>query len=403
MKAMQVCRDWASLLITLVALNLSSLCARAEVQPKTQLDAVKSAISSDRLSMQLRAVQRLGLTAVTNAAWRDSLVDLLWEQKSSLVNSEAVFWLTRLGTIGLREVERRMIMDGKLNEPILESVSQLGKTDERTIAFLNAKLEQADSARLFGPELEVCIANLGDRVAEHEKSLIQSLRSGSPQTEKTLTFLEYAPPKWGVSKQFTDVLVANLATNNYRAAMSAMILVQLGGFEGSIAETVEGLYNQSKSDDSKPAYRLLYAMILAKGIEQHRGKYLSAAAEFFGSEDSFSHTVQAAAYHVIHRLMDDETINRFIKMSEEENDSAARGAIRWTGMLGLRAADAVPPLIRIVRSKRNDVIREAAAVALGAVAPANRSNEIRELLSQEKSRSVRDALSESLSLMLLEP
>jgi hypothetical protein len=361
--------------------------------------SLENGLRSGDLLIQLRAVQELAIAAPTNSALRSKLIDVLWGQASSVVKSEASRSIAASGDLLADDFSSSILRRATLNLDVIDCLARLGRTDDRVLGLLRTAVTDRPYDGRFAEPLEVCLANLGDQVEGREKQIIRYLRSPR-SAERVLVSLAFAPPKWPVSADFIDALASQMLTNNYGAALAAMALSQMRDTNASHLAIIRRNSESAKNDDERPAYRLIYQVVLARFLND--AQQLGEATEFFGSEDSFGHTVEAAGYHLVSNVLDEPMIESIVELARADQDQVALGAARWLRMLGLRGSNGFFSLMRIVNSSRDDAVRSEAALALGCVAPMRGLKEIEDLLAKETSYRVQKALQESLMTLSLE-
>jgi HEAT repeat protein len=317
---------------------------------------VLAALAASKQSVRSRAARELGERGTAAKAAVPALAVAWFTDSCTDVQVEAVRALARIGPASVPELLKGMAHESRtVRLQAIQALTRLGPDAKPAVPALRTAL-QDPSAEVRGLAA-LALGAIGLSAADAAPALVKLLGDQAPVRAKASVALAQLGP--GGVPALADGLKA---TRHTIRAGCAQVLALLGA---DAAPALSALSTALADSDAK--VRTLVAVALG----EQDGRAANAVPGLVRVLTDPEASVRAAAEQALLRV-GSPAVPRLVEVAREGPDLVLRArAVTVLGEMGMKARDAVPTLVAIVRDK-TPVLVNLAVLALGRIGPAAR-------------------------------
>ncbi len=415
--------------VVLLAFLLSARAAYSgglETQPSAERHAGDRAqrllevLQSQKItSSYARALEETVATRELSGAHIQAMMDaMLGERRNKLVKLELSRAVSAGGKVALpyllHELERRKPDEAWRNrgrpehhvydvffEPfwyLVLSVGRMGKEAQEAIPLLKKKLKTRGISSEMEASIRVALLNLGDTSRKNMDFIIRHMKERTEAGKIAVLVMTWTGAAEWVDDRIIKELCERLGwgPGEYdEGVFAALALGVMGERAKSAAGALVTLI--ANADSAKDDFHIItFNAALARIEPSKRKAALRSMLKCIGHQGPRALGGTAVAmYHVAMSLIDEESKAEIVALLDDPDIEVVYGAVGMLGMLGFRAREAVPRLMKLLSTSADVMFSKAIAGALAVMADESYVPELEKQLDRidrEASENVREPL-----------
>ena len=368
---------------------------------------------------RLRAAEELGELAQNDARAARDLVKALFARTYYEANVERV--LVRNAALS-DEVTAAAVLnayksvgdvaDSQLDCLLIVLARMAGRA-KTAVPFLRQELQEPHEPRSEG-QIRVALANVGwdsqENIARIEEGLMAVAErreeggepvapEAKPVGQGALMMMAFSTPGKWVTQRIVALLSRCLEVDDVDDGTFAVsALGHLSERARPVLAQLKSHLNAAASNPDRAAKAIACGFAIAEIDPSESAAAMRAVAKCAGSERVDPHGLYAILLLETDQ-MPEELMRELVILVDDRDEIVATGAAIALSCAGARAHDAVPGLLRIVKSARSQKLRRNAAMALSCVATPADVRALEERAKAEESESIRDVLNEGIKAL----
>jgi len=245
-------------------------------------------------------------------------------------------------------------LESRSSEPkiflyLLLSLGRMGKTAKEAIPYLEKKLGDSKTDAGIKDIIRVVLANIGYESKDNLSAILKAINSEGPTSLAILSTLGFTGSCDWVTSEMTAELTKMLdKPDSDMAAFGAIVLGILGKKASSASEKLAKAQKASMESENYSSAFIIYGFALAKINPEKKEEALDAVFKKLGPYGFGNHTDWPAMFMVAESLIDKDIINQIIQIISKSDAELLPGAMSMLGVIGYRAKDVTPQLLKII-------------------------------------------------------
>ena len=426
-------RAFSLVLLAFLLSARAGYSAGLETQPSAERRAGDRAqrllevLQSQKMPFYRRALQETMATRGLSGAHMQAMVDaMLGERLHDFFKLETSLAVSAGGKVALpyllHELERRkpdevwrnrgwrkkiqsLVRAGPESDVTVEpfwylvlSVGRMGKEAQEAIPLLKKKLKTRGISSEMEASIRVALLNLGDTSRKNMDFIIRHMKERTEAGKIAVLVMTWTGAAEWVDDRIIKELCERLGwgPGEYdEGVFAALALGVMGERAKSAAGALVTLI--ANADSAKDDFHIItFNAALARIEPSKRKAALRSMLKCIGHQGPRALGGTAVAmYHVAMSLIDEESKAEIVALLDDPDIEVVYGAVGMLGMLGFRAREAVPRLMKLLSTSADVMFSKAIAGALAVMADESYVPELEKQLDRidrEASENVREPL-----------